>query len=267
MDVSLASDLLARVRRTNPLIQCLTNSVVTGFTANALLAIGASPAMTDIPGESGPFAEIASAVLINTGTPHADQRVAMVEAARAAHRAGTPWVLDPVAVGTLPVRTALARGLLEHRPTAVRGNPSEIIGLADLGSGGRGTDAVDTPDDAVPAASALAASSGAVTAISGPVDLITDGDATIRAANGDVLLTRVTGGGCALGAVTAAFLAVAGGGPAGRLHAVAAATTAYTVAAELAASGADGPGTFAVRLLDSLASVDGADLDARARLS
>lgn len=267
MDVSLASDLLARVRRTNPLIQCLTNSVVTGFTANALLAIGASPAMTDVPGESGPFAEIASAVLINTGTPHADQRTAMDEAAQAAHRAGTPWVLDPVAVGTLPVRTALARGLLEHRPAAVRGNASEIIGLADLGRGGRGTDSVDTADDAVPAATALARSAGAVTAISGPVDLITDGTASIRSANGDPLLTRVTGGGCALGAVTAAFLGVAGDGRAGTLDAVAAATLTYTVAAELAASNSDGPGTFAVRFLDSLASVDSADLEARARLS
>lgn len=267
MDVSQVAHLLASVRRTNPLVQCLTNSVVTGFTANALLAIGASPAMTDVPGESGQFAEVASAMLINTGTPHSEQRVAMVEAAEAAHRTGTPWVLDPVAVGSLPVRTDLARGLLAHRPTAVRGNPSEIIGLADLGSGGRGTDSIDTPDDALPAASALADSAGAVTAISGAVDLVTDGSSTLRMANGDALLTRVTGGGCALGAVTAAFLAVAGDGPDDRLRAVAAATCVYTIAAELAADGRPGPGTFAVRFLDSLAAIDDADVAARARLS
>lgn len=266
MDVNVASELLTQVRQANPLVQCLTNSVVTGFTANALLALGASPAMTDVPGESGPFAEIASAVLINTGTPHAEQRTAMVEAARAADRAGTPWVLDPVAVGSLPVRTALARELVGFRPAAVRGNPSEIIALADLGGGGRGTDAVDVPDDALPATAALADSCGAVAAVSGEIDLITDGTEALRSASGTTLLTKVTGGGCALGAVTAAFLAVAGE-RASRLEAAAAATVVYTVAAERAAESAGGPGSFAGLFLDSLASVDAADITSRAVLS
>ncbi|GAB3558668.1 hydroxyethylthiazole kinase [Spelaeicoccus albus] len=276
MDVAYTSEVLARVRATNPLVQCLTNSVVTGFTANVLLALGASPAMTDVPRESGPFAEIASAVLINTGTPHAEQRNAMAEAAKAAHRAGTPWVLDPVAVGSLPVRTALARGLLDFRPTAVRGNPSEIIALAELGGGGRGTDAIDTPDDALPAGAALAASCGAVTAVSGRVDLVTDGTRVIRSASGTSLLTKITGGGCALGAVTAAFLAVAGAdrsggepadGPGAVLNATAAATVVYTAAAEMAAESAGGPGTFAGLFLDALAAVDTADIERRAALS
>ncbi|MFE7398069.1 hydroxyethylthiazole kinase, partial [Streptomyces sp. NPDC057557] len=110
------------------------------FTANVLLALGASPAMVDLPEEAGPFARIASGVLVNLGTPHAEQRSAMIEAARAAASAGTPWVLDPVAVGALPVRTALARELLELRPTVIRGNASEIIALAGAGGGGRGVD-------------------------------------------------------------------------------------------------------------------------------
>ena len=276
------SDHLARLRADPPLVQCLTNAVVTNFTANVLLALGAAPAMTDIPGEAGPFARAASGVLINLGTPHAEQRAAMLEAAEAANDAGTPWVLDPVAVGSLPVRTALAAELLALRPTAIRANASEVMALAGLGAGGRGVDATDNPEDALPAASLLAAKYGSVVAVSGATDVITDGASTLRLGNGTALLTKVTGGGCALGAVTAAFLAVAagtggaqhtGGAPAGsardgllppgflpddggRLAAVASATAAYTIAAEQAAAGAAGPGSFAPAFLDALWHLD-----------
>ncbi|WP_342023205.1 hydroxyethylthiazole kinase [Arthrobacter citreus] len=255
------STLLDRVRTEPPLVQCLTNAVVTNFTANVLLALGAAPAMTDIPGEAGPFARAASGVLINLGTPHEEQRRAMLEAAEAANDAGTPWVLDPVAVGSLPVRTALAAELLALRPTAIRGNASEIIALAGLGTGGRGVDATDDPEAALPAALLLAEKHGSVVAVSGPTDLITDGVQTLRISNGDALLTRVTGGGCALGAVTAAFLAVADDG--GALAAVAAATAVYTVAAEPAAQASSGPGSFAAGFLDALASLTGQDLEQR----
>lgn len=260
------STLLSRVRSEPPLVQCLTNAVVTNFTANVLLALGAAPAMTDIPGEAGPFARIASGVLINLGTPHAEQRTAMLEAANAANDAGTPWVLDPVAVGSLPVRTALAAELLELRPTAIRANASEIMALAGLGAGGRGVDATDNAEDALPAAALLAQKYGAIVAVSGPTDVVTDGTSTLRISNGDALLTRVTGGGCALGAVTAAFLAVAdddGPDGGGRLAAAAAATAAYTLAAELAAVQAAGPGSFVPAFLDSLADLASEDIAVR----
>ncbi|MET8331038.1 hydroxyethylthiazole kinase [Streptomyces sp. NPDC005181] len=260
---AFAPQALARVRADSPLVQCLTNSVVTGFTANVLLALGASPAMVDIPVEAGPFARIASGVLINLGTPHAEQRSAMVEAARAAASAGTPWVLDPVAVGALPVRTALARELLELRPTVIRGNASEIIALAGSGDGGRGVDSSDGVEAAEESARGLARTAACVVAVSGPVDFVTDGVRSARIANGDALLTRVTGGGCALGAVMAAFAAV----DEDRFAAVVTAVTAYTVAAELAAKEASGPGSFAVAFLDVLAALEEADLAERAALS
>ena len=255
------STLLSRVRSEPPLVQCLTNTVVTNFTANVLLALGAAPAMTDIPGEAGPFARVASGVLINLGTPHAEQRTAMLEAAVAANEAGTPWVLDPVAVGSLPVRTALAAELLELRPTAIRANASEVMALAGLGSGGRGVDAIDNPEDALPAAVLLARKFGSVVAVSGPADVVTDGSSTLRISNGDALLTRVTGGGCALGAVTAAFLAVADDGE--RLAAVASATAAYTLAAGIAAAQATGPGSFVPAFLDSLADLSDESINAQ----
>jgi len=257
------SEALARVRDRAPLVQCLTNAVVTNYTANALLAIGAAPAMVDVPEEAGAFASVAGGVLINLGTPNAEQRTAMVEAAEAAAAAGTPWVLDPVAVGSLPVRTPLAHRLRDLGPTVIRGNASEIIAISGGGAGGRGVDATDDVEGAADAARALASATSAVVAVSGPVDLVTDGDRVARVANGDVLLTRVTGGGCALGAVMAAFAAV----DEDRLATTVAATVAYTVAAELATKHADAPGSFAVAFLDALASVDETDLAARARLS
>lgn len=260
---AFAARALGRVQSDVPLVQCLTNAVVTGFTANVLLAVGAAPAMVDIPDEAGAFAGVASGVLVNLGTPRAEQRAAMPEAARAATEAGTPWVLDPVAVGALPVRTKLAHELLALRPTVIRGNASEIIALAGAGGGGRGVDASDGVDDAEEAATELARTAGSVVAVSGPVDYVTDGHRAARIANGDALLTRVTGGGCALGAVMAAFASV----DEDRFATTVAAATAYTVAAESAARTAPGPGSFAVGFLDALAALTPQDVAERARLS
>lgn len=264
--VASAAELLSALRESPPLTHCITNTVVTGFTANVLLALGAAPAMVDIVDEAGLFAGVASGVLINLGTPTPEQRAASLEAVAGATAAGTPWVLDPVAIGSLPVRTALAHDLVASRPTAIRGNASEILALAGLTAGGRGVDATDTTDAASDAALALAARHGSVVAVSGPVDLITDGRRVVRVANGDALLTRVTGGGCALGAVMAAFLGTARTAGTDPLTAVAAASLVYTIAAERAAARASGPGSFAVELLDALASVQPHDLAAAARV-
>lgn len=261
-----AGELLSELRERPPLTHCITNSVVTGFTANVLLALGAAPAMVDIVDEAGMFAGVASGVLINLGTPTPEQRAASLEAAAGAVAAGTPWVLDPVAIGALPVRTALAHELVASRPTAIRGNASEILALAGLSAGGRGVDAIDTTDSAAEAALALAARHGSVVAVSGPVDLVTDGARLLRIANGHELLTRVTGGGCALGAVMAAFLGAARSTSADPLTAVASASLVYTIAAERAAVHVSGPGTFPVALLDALAAVQPADLVASARV-
>jgi len=226
--------------------------------------------MLVIVGEAGMFAGADYGQLINRGTPTPEQRAAAMEAAAGANGAGTPWVLDPVAIGLLSVRTALAGDLVALRPTAIRGNASEILALAGRGAGGRGVDATDSPEAAQDAARALAGRWGSAVAVSGEVDLITDGRRTIRIANGTALLTRITGGGCALGAVMAAFLGAAGGvhepAAADPLTAVAAATLVYTVAAERAALTAFGPGGFATALLDALDAVQPADVLSAARV-
>lgn len=236
-------------RDTGPLVQCLTNTVVTGWTANVLLASGAAPAMVDNPHEAGQFAEVASAVLINLGTPCDDTVAAMRAAASHAVQAGTPWVLDPVAAGGLSWRTTVARDLVNTGPTIVRGNASEILALGG-GSGGRGPESVDLAEDAVDAAGELTARTGGVVAVSGRIDHVVSADDLVRLANGHPWLTSVTGVGCALGALMAGYAAVA----APRL-AAAAATAHLTVAAEHAAALSAGPGSFAVNLLDALASL------------
>jgi hydroxyethylthiazole kinase len=244
-----------------PLVHCLTNTVVQTITANALLAVGAAPAMVDAPEEAGEFAAIASAVLVNVGTVHARTAEAMRLAARAATDAGRPWVLDPVAVGGLAYRTGLARDLLAERPTVVRGNASEVLALAGAGAGGRGVDSTAGAEEAAEAAAELARRTGGVVAVSGAVDVVTDGTRTVRVGGGSELLTRTTGAGCALGAVVAAYLAVTGD----PLTAAVAAHAHVALAAEVAADLADGPGTFTVQWIDALDALDGEAL-ARADL-
>ncbi|WIE69747.1 hydroxyethylthiazole kinase [Curtobacterium sp. MCLR17_054] len=260
------AELLEAVRARAPLVQCITNTVVQNVTANVLLALGASPAMVDVATEAGPFARVADALLVNTGTPHAEPRVAALEAVHAARAAGTPWVLDPVAVGSLPVRTALARDLLALHPTVLRGNASEVLALLGDSAGGRGVDSTVGTEDARVAS--VAASDGrlvAAVAVSGAVDLlVAPGIGVVRVANGTDLLTRITGGGCALGAVVAAFTSVA---PEDAGAAAVAATAVHTIAAELAERDAGGPGTFQPLFLDRLASLTPEDVVREARIT
>ena len=264
------AELLEAVRARGPLVHCITNTVVQNVTANVLLALGASAAMVDVVTEAGPFARVADALLVNTGTPHAEPRAASLEAASAAVDAGTPWVLDPVAVGSLPVRTALARDLLALGPTVLRGNASEVLAVLGASAGGRGVDSTVGTDDARDAAGEAVAGSTAgrrvaAVAVSGPVDLlVAPGIGAVRVANGTELLTRITGGGCALGAVVAAFTAVS---PDDAGAAAVAATAVHTIAAELAAREAGGPGTFQPLFLDRLASLTPEDVVREARIT
>jgi hydroxyethylthiazole kinase len=244
---------LHAVAEGSPLVHCLTNIVVAGFTANVLLAIGASPAMVENAEESADFAAIAGGVLVNLGTLSAEREKAMAAAAAAAHKAGRPWVLDPVAVGALAHRTTFAAELLSHGPTVIRGNASEIASLAGMtGAAGRGVDSSVGSDQVVEPAKALARASGAVVAVSGAVDYVTDGQQVLDVPGGDILMTRVTGVGCALGAMMAAFAAVVDD----PLQATVDASAVLALAGGIAARGPrPGPGTFAVRLIDTLADL------------
>jgi hydroxyethylthiazole kinase len=249
------------VRAGSPLVHCITNMVVSNFTANVLLAAGAAPAMVDAPEEAGILASVAGALLINLGTVTLDQADGMRAAIAGATAAGVPWVLDPVAIGALPLRTGLAREFAALHPAVIRGNASEIGALAG-GAGGRGVDSTATPDEVAEVAGEVARTFGTVVAMSGPVDLITDGSRTVRVASGTPMLTRVTGVGCSLGALIGAALAVTPD----PITAVAAATAWVCVAGEAAAETAAGVGAFAVTFVDAVDVLSATTIAERAGL-
>lgn len=245
-------DDLARLRRSSPLTHCITNIVVTNFTANVLLAIGATPAMIVTIEEAAEFVRIAQALLINVGTITSHDAGVMLRAAATAEETKTPWVLDPVAAGVLAFRTGVVTELIRHKPAIIRGNASEILSVAGSFGGGKGVDSTAGSEEAVPIARELAQSTGSVVAISGEVDYLTDGDTVIAVPGGDRIMTRVTGTGCALGALMAAFLPVT----ASPLRAATAASAIFAAAGERAARSSQGPGSFSVAFLDQLALLD-----------
>lgn len=256
--------LVDAMRADGPLVHCLTNSVVRQITADVLLAAGAAPAMVDHPDEAGDFAAVASGVLINVGNPTAEQVEGMRAAIASAREHGTPWVLDPVAVGGLVMRTGLATDWLESGPAAIRANASETTALAGSGAGGRGVDSTEEVAAAEPAARDLAARSGAVVAVTGPRDLVVTrrdgGYRTTWVESGHPLLQKVIGTGCALGALTAAYLGAARAAGLDAHDAVVAAHAHAGAAGTVAGRTSAGPGSFAVAWLDALYTLTGEDI-------
>lgn len=252
--------ILDAIRTNTPLVHCMTNTVVPEVTANVLLCIGAAPAMIDLPEEAEIFATVASALLINVGNGLSEQHEGMRRAAAAAQGAETPWVLDPVAVGALPVRTQLARDLLANRPSVIRGNASEILGLAGVSAGGRGVDATDGVDAALDAARQLVADTGAVVAISGETDLVVSADRVTRVPGGHALMPLVIGTGCSLGATVAAAVAAAQSIDASTHDAAVAAHALFGAAGIAAGRVAQHPGSFRTAWLDALHALSSAEV-------
>ncbi len=253
---------LATLRATAPLVQIITNFVAMNISANVLLAAGASPAMVHAREEVAEFAGLAQALNVNIGTLDPAWAEAMEMAAQVMATARRPWVLDPVGVGATRLRREVCARLVALRPTVIRGNASEILALAGAGGAGRGADSADPVAAAEDAARDLAARSGAVVAVSGPVDYVTDGAQGFRVANGDAMMPRVTALGCSLNALIAAF---AVGQHA--LHATVAALAYFGLAGERAAQGATGPGSFQVAFLDALYTLSPQDVTAGAKVS
>lgn len=253
-----------RIRTAAPLVLNITNYVVMNTTANALLAAGASPIMAHAIEEAEEMAGLASALVINIGTLSAPWVESMLKAGKAARARGIPVVLDPVGCGATRFRTETSLKLLrEVRPSIVRGNASEIRALAHAGGQTKGVDSLHTPEEALEDARALSRHADCAVSVSGAVDLVVDGDATKRIANGHPIMTRVTGMGCTASALTGAFAAVA----ASRFDAAAGAMAVMGVAGDLAAEKSVGPGSFQVHFLDTLHTLDVAAFSARARIT
>ena len=185
-------------------------------------------------------------------------------AAKAAHDAGKPWVLDPVGLGIGSLRTQLVNELKQYKPAIVRGNASEIIALAGLwGLEGeaadlsrvRGVDTTDTVDAARDAAVALARYTGGAVVVSGEVDLITDGTTVAKSHGGSPLMSKITGCGCSQGGVLAVYACAAD-----PFTAAVCGTAVYNVAGTRAAAVADAPASFKVAFIDELYRASAQDI-------
>ena len=243
-------DILAKLQARRPLVHCLTNPVAAALTANALLCVGASPLMAEAEAEMRDVAGFAAALLVNLGMQTPARTQSAIAAVACARQRDLPWVLDPVAAGSIPERLELARGFAAAGPRVIKGNASEIIALAGGGTGGLGTDATDTLARAQDPARRMAAATGAVVAVTGATDWLTDGSSEAAIEGGHPLMAQVSGLGCVAGAMIAAFLAV----EPNALHAATGALRLLARAGERAASNAHGPGTFVAALLDALAN-------------
>lgn len=261
------AETIVQIRTRKPLVHHLTNYVTANDSANITLAIGASPVMTSDIGEVADMVVHAAAVVLNIGTLTAATVEAMIVAGRQASLLGRPVILDPVGVGATPARTAAAERIIrEVKPAIVRGNMSEIKTLAGMAVAIRGVDSVADWAGGETVAQALAAKLGCVVAVTGPTDIVAGGDRLCRIDNGHPLLAAVTGTGCMASSLIGCCAGVTGDA----FLATVAGLTAMGVAGELAHESLkpnEGTGTFRVRLIDAVSTLNGETIVRRARLS
>lgn len=254
---------IGAIRDGAPLVHNITNYVVMNSTANALLAIGASPVMAHAVDEVADMVALAGALVVNIGTLSPPWVDAMHIAMSEARQRGTPIVLDPVGAGATGYRTSTAGELIaEVAPTIIRGNASEIMAVAAAGATTKGVDSSEASESAVDAAEALVDRTGAVVVVTGATDLVVSARGTVVLDNGHPLMARVTGLGCTASALCGAFAAV----QADTARAAAHATAVTGIAGELAAEQAEGPGTLQLHLLDRLHTLTAAQVADRLRV-
>ena len=259
-----AATTLRALREQKPLVHQITNYVVMNETANATLAIGALPVMAHAREEVEEMARIASSLVLNIGTLSPHWVEAMVLAGATATARDIPIVLDPVGAGATQYRTATAHQLLDiANVTVLRGNAGEIATLVGAEAEVRGVESIAAGLEPAELARTAAEQLGVIASVTGPVDHVSDGERVLAVANGHELLATVTGTGCMSSALTGCFLAAKPDAP---LEAAAEALAAFGVAAEDAAEGAGGPGTFHARLYDALYALDPATLDDRTHI-
>lgn len=265
---------LKNVRKSTPLVHCITNYVTVNDCANALLACGGSPIMSDEPLDVADIQTICGGLVLNIGTLNAQTIEGMKVAGATATNAGHPIVLDPVGAGASKLRTETAGMLLDNYDIKViRGNMSEMKALAGAAAATRGVDA--NPDDAVTDdnlaesaafAKALAEKTGAVIAITGAIDIVADATRAFAIRNGVSIMGKITGTGCMLTCVTAAYSVA---NPDMLLEAVVAAVASMGVAGEIAAARmqpVDGNASLRTYIIDALFNMNAAALEAVARV-
>ena len=254
------SSVLAAIRSKKPLVLQITNMVTINDCANITIALGASPVMSNDPDDAAELAKNADALLLNIGTADAKQLEIMRSAADSAEEKGIPVVLDPVgANASLFRKKTVCEFMTKYQISIIKGNASEISSIGRGSSAARGIESEDSVNPAVSAE--LALKSGAVVAVSGAADLVTDGKIAVEVANGVPLMGRVCGTGCMIGSAAASAAAAAS-----PFDASVFAFSSLGIAGERAASYAKGPGSFKAAVFDEAAALTPDDLERYARI-
>ena len=266
-------NLFANVRAKSPLVHNITNYVTVNDCANIVLACGASPIMADDAAEVEDITSLCAGLNLNIGTLNSHTIPSMLLAGHTANRLGRPVVLDPVGAGASHLHTETALRLLrEVKFTVIRGNISEMRTLA-VGSGttkGVDADVADAVtdanlDNAVAFVKDFAAKSGAIVAVTGAIDLVSDGKTCYVIRNGRPEMGKITGTGCQLSALTAAFITA---NPSQPLEAAAAAVCAMGLAGEIAharLTPLDGNATYRNYIIDAIYNMTPAQLEEGAK--
>lgn len=245
-------DNIQNVRKQNPLVLNITNYVVMNNTANALLAVGASPLMSHAKAEIDDLAKISNALVVNIGTLAENWIESMQLASSIFHTLAKPWVLDPVGAGATNYRTSTAAQLLHNKPTVIRGNASEIIALANANySESRGVDSQNKSTEALEAGKSLAKRHNTIVCISGEVDYVISSTQIAAIKNGHPLMTKVTGLGCTSTTLIGAFV----GSSSNYFEAAISAVALLSVVGEIAEKQSKGPGSLQINILDGLYSI------------
>ena len=270
------------VKENAPLTFCITNFVTVTDCANAALAIGASPIMSNGAEEGGEIVNIASALVINIGTLSKSQNELMRNSANQAKEIGKPIIFDPVGAGVSGLRNDMTKEIVENYPLAlVRGNMSEIKAITQLinldlnetkDAAGKGVDVAesdiiskDTLEANALIVKELAKELNTVVIASGPIDIISNGEKTFGLDNGDEMMPLITGSGCMLTTIIGSYV-----GANDALMGGITACTLMTVAGENAADYVRennlGTGSFRTLLIDNLYKLTAEDLVERANL-
>lgn len=266
-------ECLENVRRCMPLIHNITNYVTVNDVANVILACGGSPIMSDETEDVEDITSLCGGLNINIGTLHKTSIEGMFRAGRRANELGHPVVLDPVGAGASALRTDTALSLMsELRLSAVRGNISEIRTLAEGRGNTKGVDAdisdavtESTLDEAVAFVKTFARNAGCIIAVTGAIDLVSDGTVCYVIRNGRPEMGKITGTGCQLSGVMTAYLTA---NPDRLLEAAAAAVCMMGVAGETGWSrmqNGDGNATYRNRIIDAVYNMTGDELEKGAK--
>lgn len=262
-------NLIEKLRQESPLTHCITNVVTVRDCANAVLAVGGSPIMANAPEEAEEIVSIANSLVINIGTLTEEQIETMKKSAKQATKMEKPFVLDPVGIGISKIRNETPIDIIkESKPAIIRGNLSEIkaiamfYGILDECTTAKGVDVADTDiisEDTLEINAQIvkniAEKLDTTIAVSGPIDIVSNGKEVYALKNGNPMMANITGTGCMLGCIMGAYAAIDDS-----LLAAITATTVMSIAGEIAAKTAtdnnQGTGSFVTYLIDELSKMN-----------